>query len=43
MSWSHGVAVLSLYPGLVRTEKVMEAAAFLTSAIQSHPSLSGVR
>ena len=25
----HGVAVLSLHPGLVRTEKVMEAAAWL--------------
>ena len=25
----HGVAVVSLYPGLVRTEKVMEAAAWL--------------
>ena len=24
----HGVAVVSLYPGLVRTEKVMEAAAY---------------
>jgi len=25
----HGIAVISLYPGLVRTEKVMEAAKFL--------------
>ena len=25
----HGVAVVSLYPGLVRTEKVMEAAPYL--------------
>jgi dehydrogenase/reductase SDR family member 1 len=28
----HAVTVVSLYPGLVRTEKVMEAAAWLVAA-----------
>ena len=31
---THGVAVVSLYPGLVRTEKVMEAAAYLDARLR---------
>ena len=38
---SHGVAVLSLYPGLVRTEKVMEAAAFLDLSNSESPQFIG--
>lgn len=37
----HGVAVVSLYPGLVRTEKVMEAAAFLDLSNSESPQFSG--
>jgi dehydrogenase/reductase SDR family protein 1 len=35
------VAVMSLYPGLVRTEKVMEAAAFLDLSNSESPQLIG--
>ena len=38
---SHGVAVVSLYPGLVRTEKVMEAAAFLDLSNSESPQFIG--
>jgi dehydrogenase/reductase SDR family protein 1 len=38
---SHGVAVVSLYPGLVRTEKVMEAAAFLDLSNSESPQFVG--
>jgi NAD(P)-dependent dehydrogenase (short-subunit alcohol dehydrogenase family) len=37
----HGVAVLSLYPGLVRTERVMEAAAFLDLRNSESPRFTG--
>jgi dehydrogenase/reductase SDR family member 1 len=37
----HGVAVVSLYPGLVRTEKVMEAAAFLDLSNSESPDFIG--
>ena len=37
----HGVAVVSLYPGLVRTEKVMEAAAWLDLANSESPEFIG--
>jgi dehydrogenase/reductase SDR family protein 1 len=37
----HGVAVVSLYPGLVRTEKVMEAAAFLDLSNSESPQFIG--
>jgi dehydrogenase/reductase SDR family member 1 len=39
---SHGVAVVSLYPGLVRTEKVMEAAAFLDLSNSESPQFIGL-
>jgi NAD(P)-dependent dehydrogenase (short-subunit alcohol dehydrogenase family) len=37
----HRVAVVSLYPGLVRTEKVMEAAAFLDLSNSESPEFIG--
>jgi dehydrogenase/reductase SDR family member 1 len=37
----HGVAVVSLYPGLVRTEKVMEAAAYLDLSNSESPRFIG--
>jgi NAD(P)-dependent dehydrogenase (short-subunit alcohol dehydrogenase family) len=37
----HGVAVVSLYPGLVRTEKVMEAAKFLDMSNSESPEFIG--
>ena len=37
----HGVAVVSLYPGLVRTEKVMEAAAWLDLTNSESPEFIG--
>lgn len=37
----HNVAVVSLYPGLVRTEKVMEAAAFLDLSNSESPQFIG--
>src|SRR5919202_45513 len=37
----HGVAVVSLYPGLVRTEGVMEAAAFLDLSNSESPQFIG--
>lgn len=37
----HNVAVVSLYPGLVRTEKVMEAAAFLDLSNSESPDFIG--
>ena len=37
----HGVTVVSLYPGLVRTEKVMEAAAFLDLSNSESPRYIG--
>ena len=37
----HGVAVVSLYPGLVRTEKVMEAAQWLDLANSESPEFIG--
>lgn len=37
----HGVAVISLYPGLVRTEKVMEAAAWLDLTNSESPDFVG--
>ena len=37
----HNVAVVSLYPGLVRTEKVMEAAAFLDLSNSESPEFIG--
>jgi NAD(P)-dependent dehydrogenase (short-subunit alcohol dehydrogenase family) len=37
----HGVAVVSLYPGLVRTEKVMEAAKFLDLSNSESPEFIG--
>jgi dehydrogenase/reductase SDR family member 1 len=38
---THGVAVVSLYPGLVRTEKVMEAAAYLDLSNSESPQFIG--
>jgi NAD(P)-dependent dehydrogenase (short-subunit alcohol dehydrogenase family) len=37
----HGVTVVSLYPGLVRTEKVMEAAAYLDLTNSESPEFIG--
>jgi NAD(P)-dependent dehydrogenase (short-subunit alcohol dehydrogenase family) len=37
----HGVTVVSLYPGLVRTEKVMEAAQWLDLTNSESPEFSG--
>ena len=37
----HGVAVVSLYPGLVRTEKVMQAAAWLDLSNSESPEFVG--
>jgi NAD(P)-dependent dehydrogenase (short-subunit alcohol dehydrogenase family) len=37
----HGVAVVSLYPGLVRTEIVMEAAKFLDMSNSESPEFIG--
>jgi len=37
----HGVAVISLYPGLVRTESVMQAAAFLDLSNSESPQFIG--
>lgn len=37
----HGVAVVSLYPGLVRTEKIMEAAKFLDLSNSESPEFIG--
>ena len=38
---AHNVAVISLYPGLVRTEKVMEAAAWLDMSNSESPEFIG--
>jgi NAD(P)-dependent dehydrogenase (short-subunit alcohol dehydrogenase family) len=38
---SHGVTVVSLYPGLVRTEKVMEAAEWLDLTNSESPEFIG--
>src|ERR671933_1630905 len=38
---AHNVAVVSLYPGLVRTEGVMEAAAFLDLSNSESPQFIG--
>lgn len=38
---AHGVAVVCLYPGLVRTEKVMEAAQWLDLSNSESPEFSG--
>jgi dehydrogenase/reductase SDR family protein 1 len=38
---SHGVTVVSLYPGLVRTEKVLEAAAWLDLSNSESPEFIG--
>jgi NAD(P)-dependent dehydrogenase (short-subunit alcohol dehydrogenase family) len=37
----HGVTVVSLYPGLVRTEKVMQAAAWLDLSNSESPEFIG--
>src|SRR5260370_5345439 len=37
----HGIAVVSLYPGLVRTEKVMEAAQWLDLTNSESPEFIG--
>ena len=37
----YGVAIVSLYPGLVRTEKVMEAAAWLDLTNSESPEFVG--
>jgi NAD(P)-dependent dehydrogenase (short-subunit alcohol dehydrogenase family) len=37
----HGVTALSLYPGLVRTERVLEAAAFLDLSNSESPRFAG--
>jgi NAD(P)-dependent dehydrogenase (short-subunit alcohol dehydrogenase family) len=37
----HGVAVISLYPGLVRTEKVMDSAAWLDLGNSESPQFVG--
>lgn len=39
---AHGVAAVSLYPGLVRTEKVMEAAAWLDLSNSESPEFVGL-
>jgi dehydrogenase/reductase SDR family protein 1 len=39
--WPHRVAVVSLYPGLVRTEKVMQAAAWLDMSNSESPEFIG--
>ena len=39
---SYGVAAVSLYPGMVRTEKVMEAAAWLDLANSESPEFIGL-
>jgi dehydrogenase/reductase SDR family member 1 len=39
--WEHNVTAVSLYPGLVRTEKVMEAAAFLDLSNSESPHFIG--
>jgi NAD(P)-dependent dehydrogenase (short-subunit alcohol dehydrogenase family) len=44
MAWelrAHGVAAVSLYPGMVRTEKVLEAAAFLDLSNSESPQFVG--
>lgn len=38
---AHGVAVVSLYPGMVRTEQVMEAAAYLDLSNSESPRFIG--
>jgi NAD(P)-dependent dehydrogenase (short-subunit alcohol dehydrogenase family) len=38
---AHGVAAVSLYPGMVRTEKVIEAAAFLDLSNSESPQFVG--
>jgi dehydrogenase/reductase SDR family protein 1 len=38
---SHDVAVVSLYPGMVRTEKVMEAAPWLDLSNSESPEFTG--
>jgi len=38
---SHCVAVISLYPGMVRTEKVMAAAAYLDLSNSESPQFIG--
>ena len=38
---AHGVAVVSLYPGMVRTEKVMQAAAYLDLSNSESPQFVG--
>lgn len=38
---AHGIAVVSLYPGLVRTEKVTESAAFLDLTNSESPRFTG--
>ncbi|MCA1815556.1 MAG: SDR family NAD(P)-dependent oxidoreductase [Acidobacteria bacterium] len=38
---AHGVAVVSLYPGMVRTEKVMQAAAYLDLSNSESPRFVG--
>jgi len=38
---SHGVTVVSLYPGLVRTEKVMQAAGWLDLSNSESPEFIG--
>jgi NAD(P)-dependent dehydrogenase (short-subunit alcohol dehydrogenase family) len=38
---AHGVAAVSLYPGLVRTEKVMQSAAFLDLSNSESPQFVG--
>ena len=38
---AHAVSVVSLYPGLVRTEKVMEAAAYLDLSNSESPQFVG--
>ena len=37
----HGVAVVSLYPGLVRTEKIIAAAAYLDLSSSESPDFIG--
>ena len=37
----HGVSVISLYPGLVRTEKIMQAAQFLDLSNSESPEFIG--
>ena len=37
----HGVAAVALYPGLVRTEKVMEAAQWLDLSNSESPEFTG--